>query len=147
MFDMKSCLEQAAPSNNVYDITLIVHMNNYNILRAHFGEKAGAVVLICRTYRTARIFDYFKLSSDYLVFHSRSVVQMKHDFCEKHPRAACQTLSKYLQDAEFWNCKICGREAKGDAHEACSAATYCATPASSTCCLSKCHGKKAAEYQ
>ena len=119
MFDMKSCLEQAALPKRVHDITLIVHMDNYNALRSHFREKSGAVGLLCRTNNTACIFEYFELSSDYLVFHGGSLVQMKHNFCERHPRAARQTLSNHLQDGEFWNCKICGREAKEDALEAC----------------------------
>ena len=115
MFDMKSCLVQASPSKKVYDITPIVHMNNYNALRAHFRENMGAVVLLCRTHRTACIFEYFNLTSNHLVFHNGSMMQMKHAFCERHPRAARQTLSKYLQDADFWNCRICEQSAKEDA--------------------------------
>ena len=116
MFEMKSCLEQAAPSKKVYDITPIVDMANYNTLRAHFREKSGAVVLLCRTSRTACIFDYFNLNTDHLVFHDGGLIQMQHGFCEKHPRAARQTLSKYLQDAEFWNCKICDQQDAVDAY-------------------------------
>ena len=89
---MKLCLEQAAPSITVYDITPIVHMDNYNIIRAHFREKSGVVLLLRRTYDTACIFDYFHLNCDHLVFYNGSVMQMKHNFCETHPKAARQTL-------------------------------------------------------
>ena len=115
---MKSCLQKAASPMKVYDITPIVQIDNYNILRSHFRQKSCVVVLLRRTYKTACRFDYFHLSCDHLVFHNGTVMQMKQTFCESYPKAACRMLSKFLQDSEFWNCRICEQAPGEDAVEA-----------------------------
>ena len=56
----------------------------------------------------------------HLVFHgAESCADETRGVFKRHPRAARQNLRKHLQDVEFWNVKICVREAKQDAFEAC----------------------------